>query len=153
MRPVLTLILLAAVLPATLAHAALGGAPSDFGGTPVRAARSLAALSGSSGAAVYTVNQSTLDSGTVVREYTDAAGLVFAVSWTGPTLPDLRTLLGEKFGALKDAAGKRALAGHSQLATQQDDVVIVSSGHMRAFTGHAWIPSALPAGFDTNTIE
>jgi hypothetical protein len=30
---------------------------------------------------------------------------------------------------------------------------VVSNGHMRAYAGHAWIPSALPAGFDTNTIE
>ena len=103
--------------------------------------------------AVYTVSQSKLDSGTVVREYSDAGGKVFAVSWRGPTLPDLRTLLGEKFTAMTNAAGARAQAGHSQLALDRADVVIVSNGHMRAFAGQAWIPTALPAGFDTTTIE
>ena len=152
MRPAIILMFFVTLLQGALAYAALGGAPSDFGGTPVRAARSLAAA-GSGSTAVYTVSQSTLDSGTIVREYTDAAGKVFAVSWTGPTLPDLRTLLGDKFTALTDAAGKRTHAGHSQLATSQSDVVIVSNGHMRSFTGHAWIPSALPAGFDTTSIE
>ena len=155
MRRALALMLFLSLLQGALAYAALGGSPSDFGGTPVRqAARSLAAASGDSSAtAVYTVSQSTLDSGTVVREYSDTAGVVFAVSWNGPTLPDLRTLLGDKFTAMTAAAGKRPKAGHSQLAVEQSDVVIVSNGHMRSFSGHAWIPSALPAGFDTNVIE
>ena len=154
MRRALVLMLFLSVLQGALAYAALGGSPSDFGATPVRqGARSLAAASGDSAVAVYTVSQSTLDSGTIVREYSDSAGVVFAVSWNGPTLPDLRTLLGDKFLTMTAAAGKRPKAGHSQLAVQQSDVVIVSNGHMRSFAGHAWIPSALPAGFDTNAIE
>ena len=153
MRPAIVLMFFVTVLQGALAYAALGSAPSDFGGTPVRAARSLAAAGNNTANAVYTVSQSTLDSGTIVREYTDAAGKVFAVSWSGPTLPDLRTLLGTKFSALTDATGRRTQAGHSQLALNQSDVVIVSNGHMRSFAGHAFIPSAVPAGFDTNTIE
>lgn len=153
MRPAIVIMFFVTVLQGALAYAALGSAPSDFGGTPVRAARSLAAAGNNTANAVYTVSQSTLDSGTIVREYTDAAGKVFAVSWTGPTLPDLRTLLGSKFTALTDATGRRTQAGHSQLALNQSDVVIVSNGHMRSFAGHAFIPSAVPAGFDTTTIE
>lgn len=157
MRRALTLMLFLSMLQGALAWAALGSSPSDFGGTTTQtrmAARSLAATSTSTtSAAVYTISQSTLDSGTVVREYTDASGVVFAVSWTGPTLPDLRTLLGDKFSVMTSNAAKRPKAGHSQLAVDQSDVVIVSSGHMRAYSGQAWIPSALPAGFDTTTIE
>ncbi|NVD72963.1 DUF2844 domain-containing protein [Duganella sp. BJB1802] len=153
MRRAFLLMLLLSLLQGALAYAALGSSPSNFGATPVRqAARSLAAT-GSDSTAVYTVSQSTLDSGTVVREYVDADGKVFAVSWNGPTLPDLRTLLGDKFAVLTNAAAKRPKAGHSQLALAQQDVVIVSGGHMRAFAGHAWIPAALPAGFDTSVIE
>jgi hypothetical protein len=162
MRRAIALMLFVTLLQGALAYAALGGAPSDFGNTQVQpAARRLAATAGDAGAAsaagaaaaVYTVSQSTLDSGTIVREYSDTGGTVFAVSWRGPTLPDLRTLLGDKFTAMTGAAGARAKAGHSQLALARPDVVIVSNGHMRAFAGHAWIPTALPAGFDTTTIE
>jgi ABC-type proline/glycine betaine transport system substrate-binding protein len=150
------------LLQGALAYAALGGAASDFGTTPVKSARSLAASRTATTstdtaavytAAVYTVSQSTLDSGTIVREYSNSAGTVFAVSWSGPTLPDLRTLLGDKFTDLTAAAASRAKAGHSQLSVQQSDLVIVSNGHMRSYAGHAWIPSALPSGFDTSTIE
>ena len=153
MRRALVLMLFLSLLQGALAYAALGGSPSNFGDTPVRqAARSLAAASGDS-SAVYTVSQSTLDSGTVVREYSNTLGIVFAVSWSGPALPDLRTLLGDKFAVMTSSAGKRPKAGHSQLSVNQPDVVIVSSGHMRAYAGHAWIPGALPAGFDTSVIE
>jgi len=151
MRRALLLMLFLSLLQGALAYAALGGAPSNFGDAPVRqGARSLAAASTDQ---VYTVSQSTLDSGTIVREYSDAAGVVFAVGWNGPTLPDLRTLLGDKFATMTSAAAKRPKAGHSQLTVEQSDVVIVSNGHMRSFAGHAWIPSALPAGFDVNSIE
>lgn len=160
MRRALTMMFMLSMLQGALAWAALGSAPSDFGNGATQtklAARSLAATSAanaaSSAAAVYTVNQSTLDSGTVVREYMDASNIVFAVSWKGPTLPDLRTLLGDKFTVMTGNAAKRPKAGHSQLAVDQSDVVIVSNGHMRAYAGKAWIPSALPAGFDTSTIE
>jgi len=156
MRRALTLMLFLSMLQGALAWAALGSSPSDFGTTTTQtrmAARNLAASSSASTTAVYTISQSTLDSGTIVREYTDASGVVFAVSWTGPTLPDLRTLLGDKFTVMTSNAAKRPKAGHSQLAVDQSDVVIVSSGHMRAYAGQAWIPSALPAGFDTTTIE
>ncbi|MYN28839.1 DUF2844 domain-containing protein [Duganella levis] len=159
MRRALTLMLFLSMLQGALAWAALGSSPSDFGTTTTTqtrmAARSLAASSTSNATttAVYTISQSTLDSGTIVREYTDASGVVFAVSWTGPTLPDLRMLLGDKFTVMTSNAAKRPKAGHSQLAVDQSDVVIVSSGHMRAYAGQAWIPSALPAGFDTTTIE
>jgi hypothetical protein len=158
MRRAFTLMLLLSLLQGALAWAALGSAPSNFGTATTQtnmAARSLAATTAAAetAAAVYTVTQSTLDSGTIVREYADAAGVVFAVSWQGPTLPDLRTLLGDKFTVMTANAAKRPKAGHSQLAVDQSDVVIVSNGHMRAFAGRAWIPSALPSGFDTSTIE
>lgn len=153
MRRALLLMLLLPLLQGALAYAALGAAPSNFGTTPLRqGARSLAAAGADSDAA-YTVSQSTLDSGTVVREYVNTQGKVFAVSWNGPALPDLRTLLGDKFAVLTGAAAQRPKAGHSQLALERPDVVIVSGGHMRAYAGHAWIPGALPAGFDTSVIE
>jgi len=155
MRRAFTLMLLLSLLQGALAWAALGSSPSDFGGSATQtkmAARSLATTTAAT-TSVYTVSQSTLDSGTIVREYMDTNNVVFAVSWKGPTLPDLRTLLGDKFAVMTSNAAKRPKAGHSQLAVDQSDVVIVSNGHMRAYAGQAWIPSALPAGFDTSTIE
>ena len=157
MRRAITLMLFLSLLQGALAWAALGSAPSNFDGattTQTRmAARSLAATTADSTAAVYTVSQSTLDSGTIVREYTDANGVVFAVSWKGPTLPDLRTLLGDYFSTMTSAAARHPKAGHSQLYVNDAAVTIESTGHMRAYAGRAWINARLPAGFNTQDIE
>jgi hypothetical protein len=143
-------------------QAALGSAPSSFSGKTALKARSLAAATsagggstgGSAVAAAYTVNETTLDGGTVVREYVGSSdGNVFAVSWNGPFMPDLRTLLGSHFATLTSAAAARPKAGHSQLSVKDGDVVIVSGGHMRAYAGRAWIVSALPAGVSADEIE
>jgi len=54
--------------------ASLGGAPTDFGGQPVRQARILAA----GAPAAFSVQVSTLPNGTLVREYIAPGGAVFA---------------------------------------------------------------------------
>jgi len=144
------LVLLSLILPCASSYAALGKQPSDFGvqQTGVKA-RTLAAAS-----STYHINETTLDSGTVVHEYVaTSSGTVFAVSWTGPLMPDLRTLLGDSFATLTTAAAKQPKAGHSQLNITGQDVVIVSEGHMRAYNGRAWITSQLPAGFSTTDID
>lgn len=143
--------LLACAVPC---HASLGKAPSDFGGVAARQAKSLAATGATSTAtATYNVNTTTLASGTVVREYVATSGVVFAVSWTGPFLPDLRTLLGDQFTTLTTASARHAKAGHNRVNVAGSDVTIESGGHMRAYKGRAWINSLLPAGFDTDGIE
>jgi hypothetical protein len=155
-RALLSLLLLSLLQTAVVsaAYASLGGTPSQFSNaTPQRqGARSLAADDTVS-TVNYSITESTLDTGTVVREYADNAGLVFAVSWSGPVLPDLKTLLGGHFDTMSQEAARQPRAGHSQLALDRSDIVIVSSGHMRSFSGRAWIPSALPAGFSTDSIE
>lgn len=159
-RALFSLLLLALLQTAVVsaAYASLGAKPSQFSASQFstsqlrQGARSLAA-SDSANPANYTVTTTTLDSGTVVREYADTAGFVFAVSWSGPFLPDLRALLGEHFSTMNQQAASHPKAGRSQLTVDTPDVVIVSNGHMRAFSGKAWIPGALPAGFSTDSIE
>jgi hypothetical protein len=132
-------------------HASLGGAPSDFGNTSVRRAHTLAAAT--SAPAGFNINASTLPGGTSVREYVNDNGLVFAVSWSGPFLPDLRNLLGQHFQTFTSESARRPKAGHSRVVVKQQDVTIESTGHMRAYSGRAWVNSLLPPGFNTDDIE
>lgn len=62
-----------------------------------RAMRSADSMSTSAATATYTVREVTLGSGTVIREYTSAAGSVFGLAWRGPTMPDLAALFGNYF--------------------------------------------------------
>jgi hypothetical protein len=84
-----------------------------------------------------------LPSGTLVREYVSSSGVVYAISWRGPRIPDLRELLGAHFAEL---ANRDRRGGHNRMTVTGADLVVQSSGHRRSFEGRAWIPSLLPAG-------
>ncbi len=93
----------------------------------------------------YRLHQIQLTSGTLVREYAGLDGTVFAVTWHGPRVPNLRQLLGRYFDAYV-AAGKAPHADRHHLQVNQSDLVVESSGHMRAFNGRAYLPQAIPGG-------
>lgn len=98
----------------------------------------------------YTLHTITLPSGTVVREYVGSNGIVFGVAWDGPTLPDLKATLGAAFDRFANASATR---GSGPLAVSAGDLVVYSSGHLRAFSGHAYLPQALPAGIDASVVR
>ena len=130
--------------------AGLGSTPANLG------PRVLAAQTHreSTGLAAYTDSEKKLESGTVVHEYSDANGTVFAVSWSGPYLPDLKELLGAHFDTMVEHAKKvPPAARRSRLVLKRSDLVIVSGGHMGAFAGRAWLPAKLPAGFKPGDIK
>ncbi|MGN6649331.1 DUF2844 domain-containing protein [Trinickia sp.] len=98
----------------------------------------------------FTVHTITLPSGTVVREYVGSNGIVFGVAWDGPTLPDLKATLGTAFDRFASANPTR---GSGPLAVSASDLVVYSSGHLRAFSGHAYLPQALPPGVDASVVR
>jgi Protein of unknown function (DUF2844) len=100
----------------------------------------------------YTVSEITLPSGTVVREYVSSEGKVFAVTWSGAAIPDLRQTLGTYFEEYKAAAAGSHL-GHHHLAIQQPDLIVNTGGHMRAWRGKAYVPSLLPPNFSVDDIK
>jgi hypothetical protein len=151
-RTGLALLGMTLALAAAPCRASLGGAPSQFGAASVRQAHALAAVTPGAKAASYNVNATQLPNGTTVREYA-AGGVVFAVAWEGPFLPDLRELLGRHFATLTDDSARQPMAGHNRIRIARPDVTIESGGHMRAYNGRAWVNGLLPAGFDTNEIQ
>lgn len=98
----------------------------------------------------FTVHTIALPSGTAVREYVGSNGIVFGVAWDGPTLPDLKTTLGAAFDRFASATPTR---GGGPLAVSAADLVVYSSGHLRAFSGHAYLPQALPPGVDASVVR
>ncbi len=138
-----------AVSVAAPALAALGG-----DGTSVQA--DLARMKGAlriTSTAGFTVHEITTSYGTVVREYLTPADKVFAVSWHGPVIPDLRQMLGGYYGQYEQAASAPHLGGHRHLAIEHPGLVVQSSGRMRAFYGRAWAPDLLPQNFSVSDIN
>jgi hypothetical protein len=164
---------LSAVQPA---HAGLGGAPmtpptdasvsshvvqpaagaaSSAQGV-MRSASGAASSSSASPSPSYTVRETTLGNGTVVREYVAADGAVFGIAWRGPQMPDLNDLLGTYFpqyvSGVKAVRAARG-GGHGPVTVDQSGLVVHSGGHMGAFSGQAWLPPALPAGVSGSDIQ
>ena len=102
--------------------------------------------------AAYTVYELQTEAGTTVREYVSSAGTVFAVAWQGPLLPDFKQILGAYF-APYTAAAARQRGSHGHLLIQQADLVVESSGHVRAFFGKAYLPQMLPQGMAVSEIQ
>jgi hypothetical protein len=103
---------------------------------------------------LYTVQETQLESRTVVREYATPAGQVFAVTWKGPVLPNLQTLLGGYFPAFEQETAQARQAGRqrSRVLLQTPALVVQSSGRMGRFSGHAYAPDLVPAGVDIQAL-
>jgi hypothetical protein len=117
---------------------------------------SSAASTTSSTSSSYTVRETTFGNGTVVREYLSLNGAVFGLSWHGPQMPDLSDLLGSYFPQyVAGVKAVRAARGNARGPVSVDDsgLVVRSGGHMGAFSGVAWLPSALPAGVSGSDIQ
>lgn len=114
------------------------------------------AASSASAPASYTVRETKLGNGTVVREYLAADGTVFGIAWRGQQIPDLNDLLGSYFPQY--VAGVQAVraargGGHGPVSVDQSNLAVRSGGHMGAFNGQAWLPTALPAGVSGSDIQ
>jgi Protein of unknown function (DUF2844) len=100
----------------------------------------------------YTVHEIQDAAGTTVREYVAPSGKVFAVAWNGPLLPNFPQMLGRYFADYNSGASAPRV-GRRHLTIQRDDLVVHSSGHMRAFHGNAYVPSLVPANFSVDEIK
>lgn len=144
----LPLIALAMVLQSTPASAALGAGVNSvevdrqqFQGTTRITSR-----------AAYSVHELQLAGGALVREYVATSGVVFAVSWGGPTMPNLRQLLGTHFDSYVGSTNRQR-GGHSHLVVREGSLVVESGGHMRSFHGRAYLSDALPSGVVLDEIQ
>lgn len=121
----------------------------DAGSLRASAAPAQATQATTAAGVPYTRTHRTLPTQVAIDEYLDAGGRVFAISWSGPFKPDLKELLGRHFESFRERAAAQRGGNRSKLAVDTGEAVVVSEGHMGAFQGRAWLPSRLPAGFDT----
>jgi hypothetical protein len=103
----------------------------------------------------FTTHEMQSAAGVVVREFVSPDGTVFGIAWQGGTFPDLRQLLGPYFARYQQEAERavRARRGHGPLTVDLGDVVVQTSGHMRGFTGRAYLPGMVPQGVAVEGIK
>ncbi len=141
--------LVLATLPAGHALAALGGDTSTL-------ESERAALGGQmtrEAAAHCTVHVLKTTYGETVREYADAQGRIFAVSWRGPTDPGLNWLLGTHYPDFARALAHLERPGlRRSLRVVTPTLVVESHAELRAHDGAAYLPALLPAGVDAAAL-
>lgn len=103
----------------------------------------------------YAVHEIQAPSGIVVREYLSPAGKVFAVAWQGPWPPDLKQLLGSYFDEYQQAQTSisKSRPGRAPISLRQSNLVVQHAGHMRSFSGRAYLTDQLPAGVTAESIR
>lgn len=132
------------------AFAALGGNAGSAARTPSTPRTQMSATLSNG----YTIQEQVTESGISVREYVSAQGVVFAVVWEGPTMPDLQQLLGSYFPQFSNAMSQRRDRGvRGPVALKQDDLVVESRGHLRDYSGRAYVPSLLPPQVSIEEIQ
>jgi hypothetical protein len=142
---------LAAVTLLALSAAALWGSPcrAALGGDAASVALDRSALHGDLSATLVPhvrIQEITNIDGMRVREYLDGRGMVFAVTWSGPAIPDLRQLLGVYFDEYQAALRNLKPAGlHRSIRVAGPSVEVELSGHMRAYSGRAYLTAQVPA--------
>jgi hypothetical protein len=107
-------------------------------------------VSQSNGYVIHELHSST---GSVVREFVSPSGRVFAIAWQAPSLPDLRQLLGPYFDEFQKAAALSHKPAHAPLFVEHSGLVVQLGGHMRSFTGRAYLPDQLPSGTRVEDIR
>ncbi len=106
----------------------------------------------------YAVEEITAASGTVVREYVSPAGVVFAVSWAGPSMPNLQQTFGTYFTQFQAAVQARRaeeprLRGHNHLEINTSSLVVHAMGHMRQYFGVAYVPALMPTNLSLSDLH
>jgi len=143
---------LAAVRPA---EASLGGDVGSIQADQVK----LQGTRQTTAKAAYTVHEIQAASGTVVREYLSADGKVFAVTFRGPFLPDIRQILGNYFEQYSTARQAQAAQNPNARRARRPIVVdepglnVQIGGHPRSFAGRAYVPGMLPGGVQLEEIQ
>ena len=137
------------VLFGSVAHAGLG--------EPVESvARDHAAVHGTALVVTprqaYDVQETTTEAGLQLRQYVSHGGTVFAVAWSGRTLPDLKMVLGKHYDEYYAAASAHQ-GNHHVLSVATPNVVISITKVQRGFTGVAYVPALVPTGTSVKELR
>lgn len=98
----------------------------------------------------YSVHELHSAQGLVVREFASNSGKIFAISWHGPWRPDLQHLLGSYFEEFQQSLQNRRTA---HVLVRHPRLVVELGGHMRDFTGRAFLPVEMPSGVREEEIH
>ena len=100
----------------------------------------------------YEVHKIVGAAGVIVREYATHMGAVFAVTWSGTQVPDLKILLGRYFDRYV-ALARTVRTGHHVLSINTSDLVMTAVRFQRTARGQVYLPSLMPDGVSRRELR
>src|SRR5512140_1071970 len=100
----------------------------------------------------YQMHEITSEHGGRVREYVSPAGRVFATTWSGPAMPDLKVVLAAHYPDYM-ASAQAHRASHHVLSVATPGMVLQVVKLPRGITGSAHVPALVPAGVNIQDIR
>ena len=100
----------------------------------------------------YDLHEITIAQDNRVREYVSPTGTVFAVTWSGRSLPNLKAVLGQHYDEYA-AASTGHRGSHHVLSVTTPGFVLSIRKLPRGFIGSAHVPALLPPGLDPRDIR
>jgi Protein of unknown function (DUF2844) len=102
----------------------------------------------------FEIQEIVSDNGMQVREFLNRAGIVFAVTWQGPAMPNLQQLLGAQFPVYAAALSAQERPGlHRWVRVATPELVVESDGHLRAYVGRSYLPALVPPGVSIGELR
>jgi hypothetical protein len=101
---------------------------------------------------MYDRHEITAVDGTSIREFAAHDGTVFAVSFSGPAIPDMKTMLGAHYDSYLTAA-KAHRGNHHVMSFTSDGMVVTIVKLPRGFQGSAHLPALLPQGVNAQDLQ
>jgi hypothetical protein len=99
----------------------------------------------------YSVEQINRSDGVVLKEFVSPEGKVFGITWKGPTMPNLSSLLGPYFLSFQQANTSTHRRG--PLSVHTGPLVVETGGHLRAFHVRAYLSDQLPNGVSEDVLQ
>lgn len=87
-----------------------------------------------------------------IREYTDANGMVFAVTWSGRRHPDLTQILGSHYSVFHMHANKKGRT-RAPMVVEAGNFKLLVGGHQRDFRGQALLVDKVPTGVSLEVLK
>jgi hypothetical protein len=141
MKPITCSAVTLLTLLASSVHAGLG----DGGSGPLADASALRATDSVSGNGLYVRHELLTPTGDLIHEYVNAAGVTFAITWSGIVQPNLSVLLGSHYTDYLAETGQSS-SQHHQVIVHSTLLHIEVRKLPRGFMGAAQLRAAIPVG-------
>ncbi len=144
------------VLVLALGLCVAGPSQAGLGERADSVARDRAALQGGEHRATpmanFDLHEFTTTHGAQVRQYVSRQGRVFATTWSGPALPDLKVVLGVHYSQYM-AGAQIQRTNHHVFSMDTEGLVLRVVKLPRGLAGAAYVPALLPAGTSARDIR